>query len=118
MLSKLKTEKGEQSADENIVKISQKLNNNRRDEIKAFSIALQDEGLKKLISNDNGNQAFSQLLNLSINEYGVSQKELALAIDVNPTTVGRWCNGSSLPPLYGRVSIINAIVMVINHALI
>ena len=87
----------------------------RRNELQAFANALKDENLHKFVASPSGDEAFSQVIALAVNDYGVSQKDLATAVGVNSTTVSRWSTGSSLPLPYGRGGILNVISTLLEH---
>ncbi len=96
---------------------TEKLLETRRDEIRAFAIALKNEEFLSFISTPEGDESFGDLIELAIREYGVSQREVATATSATPSTVSRWMNGQSLPPRYARKSIVEAIAMIIDHNL-
>jgi hypothetical protein len=99
------------------VSFTEKLLETRRNELKAFSIALRDEGFLNFISTPEGDQSFCELIELAVREYGVSQREIATATDATPSTISRWISGQSAPPRYARKSIVEAIAMIIDHNL-
>jgi ribosome-binding protein aMBF1 (putative translation factor) len=96
---------------------TEKLLETRRNEIKAFSIALRDEGFLNFISTPEGDHSFCEFIELAIREYGVSQREVATATNATPSTISRWMSGQSMPPRYARKSIVEAIAMIIDHNL-
>ena len=96
---------------------TKKLLSNRRNELKAFAIAIRNENFLSFISTSQGESAFSDLIDLGVNSYGVSQKALATATGASPATVSRWAKGSSLPPIYARKAIAEAMAMMIEHDL-
>jgi ribosome-binding protein aMBF1 (putative translation factor) len=89
----------------------------RRDELKAFAIALRNEPFIAFVGTKDGNEAFSELIKLAVDAYGVSQSDLAKAIDASAGTVSRWIGGTSLPPGYARKSIVEALALLIEHDL-
>ena len=102
---------------ESDVSFTQKLLETRRNEIKAFSIALRNEQFLDFISSPEGDETFRDFLELAVQEYGVSQKEVAISIGVSTATVSRWIGGNTSPPGYGRRSIVEAIGLIIDHNL-
>lgn len=99
------------------VSFTEKLLETRRNEIKAFSIALRDEHFLKFLSSTEGDEAFGEVVELAVKEYGVSQKEIATATNSTPSTVSRWMNKGNSPPRFTRNSIVEAIAMIIDHNL-
>lgn len=90
---------------------------NRRREILAFAEALRNENLIQHASSSNGDETFSSLIQLAVAGYGVSQRQLAQAVDVNIATVSRWVAGISCPPRLSRPSIMGAVAMILEHDL-
>lgn len=99
------------------VSFTEKLLKTRRNEIKAFSIALRDEHFLNFLSKPEGDEAFGDMIELAVKEYGVSQREIAAATDATTPTVSRWMNGVSTPPRYARKGVVEAIAMIIDHNL-
>lgn len=99
------------------VSFTERLLDTRRNEIKAFSIALRDKHFLDFISSADGDEAFSDVVELAVKEYGVSQKEIALSANTTPSTVSRWMNKGACPPRFTRKSIVEAIGMIIDHNL-
>ena len=99
------------------VSFTERLLETRRNEIKAFSIALRNEQFLNFVATPEGDDAFRDFLELAVREYGVSQKEIAAAISTSTATVSRWIGGSTSPPCYGRKSIVEAVAMIIDHNL-
>lgn len=97
--------------------VTERLLKTRRNEIQAFAIALRDDAFLNFISTSEGSESFSDVVELAVKEYGVSQREVASSTDVSTATVSRWMNGQSLPPRYVRKNIVEAIGMIIDHNL-
>lgn len=90
---------------------------NRRDEIRAFADALKNSELIKFVSSKDGDETFTDLISLAVNDYGVSRKELAESVEANVATVGGWCSGRSVPAPYARKPVLDAISSIIEHDL-
>lgn len=96
---------------------TEKLLETRRSEVKAFAIALRDKQFLDYIATEDGDETFSDLIQLAVKEYGVSQREIALATNSTASTVSRWMSGNAAPARYTRKSIVEAIGMIIDHNL-
>lgn len=78
----------------------------RLSELEAFHTALQTPLLQKQVEDD---EVFEMVLQLAIDDYGVSQGELAEVLNTTTSTVGRWKQGRVAPSSYARAGILSAV---------
>ncbi len=86
----------------------------RLDELRAFYIAIDDPVLQKEAENDD---VFATIMQLAIDDYGVSQKELAEILKIKPSTVGRWRQGQTVPSVYARPGILAALCTLLSQCI-
>lgn len=60
---------------------------------------------------------FFALIALSVNDYGVSRRDLAQTLNVSEGAISRWVAGKSAPPGYARAQIVEAIAMLLEGSL-
>lgn len=58
---------------------------------------------------------FIQMLSASIQLYGVKKARLAERLEKSPATIGRWEDGASLPPVYGRPAIMQVVASIMRE---
>lgn len=93
---------------------SEMLRARRRSERAAFIEALKNPSLLPLLQD---NEVFATLVDLAINDYGLSQNELARAVRVHPSAVTRWSAGDSAPRGYARPIVVATIAELLARSL-
>lgn len=87
----------------------------RRSELQAFANALRNESVRQTVIGEQGDEAFDDLIRLAVNDYGVGQRQIAEAVQINVATVSRWVAGTSRAPRLSRPTILSAIATLIEH---
>lgn len=88
----------------------------RRGERLNFLRTLQDGAFREGLERQS-DELFRTLLALAVNDYGVSRKALALALNIAEPTISRWAKGGSSPPAYGRITVIDALAALMVSSL-
>ena len=80
--------------------------------LRKFYAAIASKKILKIIMEDD--YFFSVILNLSLQEYGVTARQLARKINISEAAVGRWARMFNLPAPYVRPSILSRIVEIVH----
>lgn len=88
------------------------LSKRRLEELETFLIALNSPVLKKEAEEDD---VFNMLVQLAVDDYGVSQGELADVLHTQSSTVGRWKQGRAFPSVYSRPGILDGIAVLLSR---
>ena len=94
--------------------LSARLRAKRKDELRAFGIALRDPTLGQLLEND---EVFATILALATQDYGIKQKDVARMLSVSAASVARWAMGENTPKSYARPAVVKVIAELVELAI-
>lgn len=93
---------------------SPRLISRRVAELQLFRKSLDAPGFQNELKGKDSDALFSSMVDLAINDYGVSQTSLARMLDCSVATVGRWSTGRSKPHRMARSEVVAAICELID----
>lgn len=84
----------------------------RFDALVSFRNSISDDRVIESVKAEDG--LFADIVRLAVEEYGVTQAEIAERSLVSPAAVGRWAKQINLPQAMSRGPIIQEVVAILN----